>query len=468
MKTSGNVQSWLSIRARENPDAPAIITGTSELTFRRLYDKAQRLAASLSEQGVTAGSHVALVSHNSKKYVLLIHALMLLRAVIVPINIRLTDEEISKQIAFADCSHVFAGDKIDKLNAGKNHPSKDTILLMFTSGTSGDPKCVELTYENVFYSAVGTKLRLQITGQDSWLLSLPLYHIGGFSIIIRSVIFGIPVVIPSSLDVVDIIAAIGDYNPTVLSLVPTMMKRLIEHGAQPGDSHKAVLLGGGPVPESLLERCTGSGWKIAATYGSTETSSQIATRNPIDSKNPGSAGQQMPFNRIRVIDPAGNEVSPGTEGEITVQSPSLMKGYYKRRDLTDTVIRDEWYYTGDYGYCTGDNYLYVVSRRSDLIVSGGENVNPLEVEEVLRGHSAIRDVCVFPYADIEWGEVVAAVVVTGDDDLTTDVITGFLAGKLSSYKIPKKIFFTESLPYSEHGKLNRSAIRKAFGRIERF
>ena len=458
MKTTGRTHPWLTLQAERNPDGRAVVSGEGQLTFLNVYERAKQTAASLSEEGIGAGSHVAIVLQNSERYYVLLHALTLLRAVIVPINIRLTADEIARQIEFADCSHVISDNRIDKIKQKPVRTSSDTLLLLFTSGTSGEPKCVELTCQNIFYNALATKLRLKMTNKDSWLLSLPLYHIGGISIVMRSVMYGIPVGIPSALDTDAIMAAMNDYDPAVVSLVPTMMHRILGKRMKPNPAHRAILLGGGPVPGGLLDRAGAEGWKIATTYGATETSSQIATRSPDDAKHPGSAGQALPFNRLHIVDESGNEMQSEEEGEITVQTPSLMHGYYKREDLTAQNIRNNRYYTGDYGYLTGDRYLFVLSRRSDLIVSGGENINPSEVEDELRRYFTIRDVCVFPYADAEWGEVVAAAVVTDDDSITHESIARLLDGKLASYKIPKKIFVVQSLPYTAHGKRNRRKI----------
>jgi len=478
------MKSWLRIHAESNPDTLALIAGNRHLTYGQLYGEALQLAGSLSKKGIKSGVHVALAGNNSDQYVLLLHALILSGAVVVPVNIRLTAEDIEHQISFADCEHILIDDdmqitirprnisqhKFSEITSDssdapgtlfeKSHT--DTLLLMFTSGTSGSPKCVELTYENIFYNALGTKLRLQITEEDSWLLSLPLYHIGGFSIVIRTCIYGITLLIPESLETKDIKAAIYEQDPAFISLVPTMMKRLLENNVKPNNLHKAILLGGGPIPGDLIDTCEKYGWEIATTYGTTETGSQIATRHPDAAAGRGSAGQPLPFTAIRIIDKEGHEVSAGTEGEITAATPSCMRGYYKQDELTAEVIQDGWYHTGDYGYVMEDSNLYVVSRRNDIIVSGGENINPVEVEHVLRDHPGIQDVCVIPYSDPEWGEVPAVVIVPVDEGVSLESIKQFLTGKIASFKIPKKIFYVEEIPYTQTGKIQRELIRKQF------
>lgn len=482
MNQAGYSRPWLKIQAEKEPHRKAIISDERKFTFQELFSEAGRIASLLQKHGITAGSHVAVELPTSLASVLLIHALLLLKTVIVPVHTRQTKKEMIRKLIFADCTHlivtndVASGDEPEKLKIIRNtelvhneadspfleHGPRpdDSLLLMFTSGTSGDPKCVDLTYRNLFYNALGTKIRLQITQSDSWLLSLPLYHIGGFSIILRAVIFGIPVIVPTGPGTQDIIDAIGKYNPSIVSLVPTVMQRLLEKGVKPNPRHKAVLLGGGVITGSMFEQSSEGGWNIAATYGTTETSSQIATLFPDIKNYRGSVGQPMPFTQIQIVDDAGREKNTGGEGEIIVRTPSLMKGYYKRDDLTSKAIQNGWYSTGDYGYVSSDGYLYVVSRRTDLIVSGGENINPYEIEELLHNYPGIDDVCIVPKSDATWGEIVVAVVVTKGKKITLDNIKDYLTGKIASFKIPKKLFQFDSIPYTKTGKIHRAEVRK--------
>ncbi len=479
---------WLAIQAEKNPHKQAIISDERKLTFRELLSEAGRIASLLQKHGITAGSHAAVASPNSVSSVLLIHALMLLKAVIVPVHIRQTKEEMMRQLMFADCTHIIVSDDVafsdapEKLKIIKltelvhneaDYPDiqcgprlSDSVLLMFTSGTSGNPKCVELTYGNMFYNALGTEIRLQITHDDSWLLSLPLYHIGGFSIIVRAVIFGISVIVPSGSDTDGIIDAFGKYNPSIVSLIPTVMQRLLEKGVVPNSRHKAILLGGGVITDAVIGQSSDKGWNIAPTYGTTETSSQIATLFSDNKKYRGSVGQPMPFTQVRIVDDTGMETATGEEGEITVRMPSLMKGYYKRKDLTSKVIRNDWYFTGDYGYVSPVGDLCVVSRRTDLIVSGGENINPYEIEELLHDYPGIDDVCIVPKCDPTWGEIVVAVVVAKDESITLYTVKDYLTGKIASFKIPKKLYRFHSIPYTETGKVHRAEVRKKISAID--
>jgi len=480
-------QDWLEIQAERIPDKPAVISSRGTITYKQLYSFAGEIADAMSERGIKNGTHVGIVSVNSVEYVLCIHALLLLKAVIVPVNVRLLRHEMIDQIRFADCEFLITEDaweseeRIKQLqyftfNDLKTSRStsefsshaispKKVCLLMYTSGTSGEPKCVMHSRHSLFYNALASKIRLQTVSTDSWLLALPIYHIGGFSIVIRSLVYGIPIIIPSGFQTDDIKNSIYQCDPAIVSLVPTMLQRLLDDDAKPNPSHKTILLGGGVISVQLVEEAQHMGWNITTTYGTTETGSQIAT---LDSNSPctfGTVGRALPFSKIKIVDVSGKTIPVGTSGEIVVNTPSLMEGYYKNKEITERVLQNGWYSTGDDGYLTKEGCLTISSRRSDLIVSGGENINPVEVENVLSGHPDIRDVCVVPYTDTEWGEVPAAVIVSNKDAVTLESIKQFLMGKIASYKIPKKVFLRDVLPYTSTGKLQRDLVRRECTRI---
>jgi o-succinylbenzoate---CoA ligase len=482
-------RSWLDIQAAVNPDGSAVRAGTDRITFRELSERADKLAAQCAAFGIAPGTPVGLLTPVSVETVFVVHALIKTGAVIVPLNARLDQSELTEQITFADCTHCIIDPNMKALlefpeglrvltiadlhgTVGAEEMSPVTIAMdatlamIFTSGTSGLRKGVELSYSNFLYSAIGTLLRLEIKPDDSWLLSLPVYHIGGFAIPVRTMLCGIPIIVPLSLSTEDIGISIRDEDPSILSLVPTMMKRLIDAGVRPNRSHRVLLLGGGPVDPESVTKWRDAGWKIALTYGATETCSQVATLYPEEASPALSAGMPLPFNRIRITDDEGSVLPHNETGTIEVSSPAVMKGYYKQRELSGEVIRDGWYRTGDFGRLDERGYLHVDSRRTDLIVSGGENVNPVEVESALRGHPAVDDVTVFPYPDPEWGQIVAAAVVLRSPPPTLGEITKFLSGRLASYKIPKKLYPLESIPYTEHGKINRRKILDLIGQIE--
>jgi o-succinylbenzoate---CoA ligase len=503
---------WLLQQFRCNPGATALRSAGMRMTWGELYELAGGYAAYLHSRGVRRNTRAAVVAQNSIDYAAILHALLLLEAVIVPINVRLTETEMRRQLRFAECAFVITDadnpvdDGIVSIAFSELHahaPAKfpgeppvstmyrddstdrtggdaldRTIVMMYTSGTTGDPRCAELTQGNFLYSALATYLRLDIHAGDSWLLSLPLYHIGGLSIVTRSAIFGNAVIVPASLHTESIADAIARHDPALMSLVPTMLRRLIEAGVEPNSSQKAVLLGGGPIHRPLVEDARSRGWKIAPTYGATETCSQTALRapdapdNPDPHNTPGadsasdenpSAGAPLPFVNIRIEDENGNETPAGTPGEIVVTSPVVMKGYHgspPQPAVVDAQAPVRRYRTGDYGYIDGaSGELHVLARRTDLIVTGGENVHPAEVEDALLRHPSVREACVFPLEDEEWGHVPAAAVVA-DGAIESGELLRFVSDALAPYKRPKKFFFLDSLPYNEQGKVMRATLRQ--------
>ncbi|MFN3336348.1 MAG: o-succinylbenzoate--CoA ligase, partial [Thermomicrobium sp.] len=339
--------------------------------------------------------------------------------------------------------------------------------LIYTSGTTDRPKGVLLTYGNHWWSAVGSQLNLGVLPDDRWLLCLPLFHVGGLSILFRSVIGGFTVELHERFDAARANEAI-EQGVTLVSLVGTMLWRMLE---ERGERHypvhlRAVLLGGGPAPRPLLERCAAVGLPVLQTYGLTETASQLATLVPEDAlRKLGSAGKPLYPNALRIVRPDGSLAEPGEPGEIEVRGPVVTPGYWQRPDLTARAFCDGWFRTGDIGYLDQEGYLYVLDRRADLIVTGGENVFPAEVEAVLLGHPAVAEAAVIGIPDVEWGQrVVALVVLRRGMTATANELITWCRTRLAGYKVPKMIRFVEELPRTASGKLQRWLVRQEWER----
>jgi O-succinylbenzoic acid--CoA ligase len=341
--------------------------------------------------------------------------------------------------------------------------------IMYTSGASGRPKGAMLTFGNFFWSAFGSMAQLGVHEDDRWLVALPLFHVGGLSILFRSVVNGTTAVIHESFDPVRANRAIDEDGVTIVSLVSTMLLRMLEardHRPFPA-SLRCVLLGGGPVPQELVDKGLELNIPIAQTYGLTETSSQATTLQLAEVvTRAGSAGKPLLPTEIRIKREDGSIAAPGEEGEIVVRGATISPGYWRRPDATAAAIRDGWLHTGDAGSIDADGYLYVIDRRDDLIVSGGENVYPAEVESVLSTHPAVREAGVFALTDPLWGQSVAAAVVLreGLELLTAEALRVFCRERLAAYKAPREVFFTEELPRTASGKLLRRELRAQFSK----
>jgi O-succinylbenzoic acid--CoA ligase len=330
----------------------------------------------------------------------------------------------------------------------------------------GRPKGVMLTYGNHLWSAVGSALNLGLRGDDRWLACLPLFHVGGLAILMRSVIYGVSVVLQRGFDPAAVNRAIDDEGVTIVSLVSSMLQRMLEaRGERPyPPGLRCVLVGGGPVPRPLLEECARRGVPAVQTYGLTEAASQVATLAPEDAlRKLGSAGKPLLPIELRIEGEDGKVLPAGEPGEIVVRGPVVTPGYLNRPEETKRVLRDGWLHTGDFGRLDEEGYLYLLDRREDLIVSGGENVYPAEVEEVLESHPAVLEVGVAGLADERWGRLVAATVVLRPGEAASEEeLLAFCRARLAPYKLPKRLRFADGLPRNASGKLLRRALREGW------
>jgi O-succinylbenzoic acid--CoA ligase len=299
---------------------------------------------------------------------------------------------------------------------------------------------VNLTYGNHLWSAVGSAFNLGIEPTDRWLCCLPLFHVGGLSIVMRSVIYGTTAVVHDGFDVDRVAASIEGHGVTVVSVVATQLRRLLEAGVDLV-ALRAVLVGGGPVPQDVLMEAIGRGATVVQTYGLTEAASQVTTLSPADAQRKlGSAGRPLLTTHLRIQD-----------GEILVQGPTVAPG---------VGDEDGWLHTGDLGRIDEEGFLYVTDRIGDMIVTGGENVLPAEVEEVLMRHPAVADAAVVGRSDREWQEAVTAVVALRNGvDASPDELRSHCAEALASYKVPKRFEFVSELPRTASGKLMRRTLR---------
>jgi o-succinylbenzoate---CoA ligase len=489
---------WLRRRADTTPDRLALIAGQQQLTFAALNRQVDLSARWLLSQGVKNGDHVAIHLPNSIAFVTLVHALPRLGAVLVPINLRLTPEEIAWQLADAEVqTFVTTPDSADLVTAMRRQLPAITIIeidphtqfgdetqvdettklesvfnsasthsIIYTSGTTGLPKGALLTFGNHWWSAIGSGLNLGVHADDRWMAVLPLFHVGGLSILLRSVIYGITVVVHESFDATTVNESIDGDRVTIISVVSTMLRRMLaDRGETPyPDWLRCVLLGGGPAPGPLLETCAQRGIPVTQTYGLTESASQIATLSPEDAlAKLGSAGKPLYPNEI-MIDGNGQSAAPGIHGEILVRGPIITAGYFQQPDVTEYAFRDGWFHTGDAGYLDEDGYLYVLDRRDDLIVTGGENVYPAEIEAVLSGHPDVDEAGVVGVPDPEWGHrVVGVISCSGQEEPDVEAIRAWCQQRIARYKVPTELrSIGEPLPRNAGGKLLRRTIRSWF------
>ncbi len=489
---------WLLEQLKTRPQGLAVRSGPEALSFEDLYSRVMTLVDRLRAAGIGKGSRVAVLLSNGLEFVELIHALMQLEAVLVPLNLRLTPAELAWQLKDVGANYLLtngfhlahareasAGLKVVRLlmlkgldhlpiQSGEftppsNYRAGDLHTIIYSSGTTGQPKGVRLTYGNHYFNALASYQNFEAGPDDLWLAVLPLFHVGGLAIVLRGLFYGMPVIIHESFDPVAVNRAIDYEGVTIISVVSNMLARMLDQRQDKAypSSLRSILIGGGPVPPPLLERCARSGIPVVQTYGLTETASQSVTLAAEDAlRKLGSAGRPLPGVELKISPKSDGEnpgtVENGTAGEILLRGRNITPGYEGRPEETAKAWEGGWFHTGDIGRVDEEGYLYVLDRRSDLIISGGENVYPAEVEAVLLSHPQVEEAGVIGQPDEQWGQVVVAFVKTRPEiTLLEEALLAYCREKMARYKLPRKIYFVaESLPRNATGKLLRRSLRE--------
>jgi O-succinylbenzoic acid--CoA ligase len=405
------VESWLARAARTRPDTAAV----NGLTYATLHARARAAAA-----GLPRGARVGLALPPGEDYVVALHACLLAGALVVPIDLRLTEAERPA------VDLLFGERLLDKQEVTDAHDLDAPAILVHTSGTTTKPKPIRLTYGNWLWSALGSAVALGVDPDERWLCTLPLSHVGGLSILLRSAIYGTTAIVHERFETDRVLHALDDpQGPTVVSLVPATLTRLLDAGLATPPALRWALLGGAPLPPALLQRAADAGVPVAPTYGLTEACSQVAT-----------AGVPLFCTRIELQ----------IDGEIVVTGPTVSPDAGPRL------------HTGDLGAIDDDGLLHIVGRKADTIVTGGENVAPAEVEAVLEAHPGVLEAAVIGRPDDAWGEAIVALVRPRDQATppAIDDLRGHCADRLARFKVPKDYkIITEPLPRTASGKLVR-------------
>ena len=486
--------------------------GTS-WTYRSLDAAVARTAGKLAALGVERGDHVGLLAGTDVPAVRTIYGALRLGAVPVPLNTRLTAGELGPQLATADVDVLVCERATEALGiaAAKEAPSEppttiatldgadetgeepvrlseqsatgfetavpdvdDARLLLFTSGTTGRPKAVELTAGNLRSSAIASAFRLGIESDDRWFDPLAIYHMGGFAPIYRSILYGTTAVLQREFDGASTLAAIDRADATCLSIVPTMLQRMLDAADADAAADSVpdsladlrfVLSGGAATPTSLVDRCADRDVPLCPTYGSTETASQVATALPEEAReHERTVGRPLYSTTVSILDDDGDPVPAGESGEIVVDGPTVSPGYYGDEAATAASRFDLGYHTGDLGRRDDAGRLWVLGRADDAISTGGELVHPADVVDALESHPAVDGAAVVGLDDPEWGERVGALVVgageEADDENEIDAIRDHCETELADYKRPKTIAFVDELPLTASGTVDRDAVRE--------
>ncbi|HWX95508.1 MAG TPA: AMP-binding protein [Solirubrobacteraceae bacterium] len=442
------VEGWLARACAAWPDRVALETPEQSSSYAELLELALAGADELAARGAGRGERVAIELGPGLAFAQALHACMLLGTVAMPVDVRASAGERAR-IAEGARVHVQQPLAIRRapgstFDLASRHDLDATAVVLHTSGTTSEPRPVELTYGNFLWSALGSSVALGQDPAERWLCTLPLCHVGGLSILLRSCIFATTAVVHERFETDRVLASLGGGGVTLVSLVATTLARLLDAGLARPPSLRCALTGGGPVAPALLERAFEAGVPVSLTYGLTEACSQV-TSTPvaaIGTQQPAVAGPPLFCTRVQI----------GPDGEILVQGPTVAPG---------APAADGWLHTGDLGSLGRDGRLQVEGRKAETIVSGGENVSPAEVEAVLEAHPQVLEAAVLGRPDHDWGEAVTAIVVARQGaDLDEQQLRAHCVAVLAPYKVPKRVLLTSGpLPRTPSGKLLRRELR---------
>ncbi|MGC9961125.1 MAG: long-chain fatty acid--CoA ligase [Acidimicrobiales bacterium] len=502
---------WFEQRAKLTPDRRCLTFEGETWTYATMLRRIDEMAAALRHGGVRHGDRVAYLGLNHPAFFETMFAAARLGAIFVPLNFRLTSPELSFIVNDAGAHTIVADDLHRKLVDAVRHelpclrylssgaadegwttmseavrlaaragagavPAEavdcdEVALIMYTSGTTGRPKGAMLTHANLWWNNVTALLLTDMLESDVSLVVAPLFHIGGLNVTtLQAWMKGAENVLHRSFDPGRFVEDVARYGVTVAFAVPAMLLFVSQHpGFDDADltTVRSIVCGGAPVPESLIKLYIGRGIQINQGYGLTETAPCVSFLTPEHAlAKLGSAGRAPMFIDIRLQDADGGTVTEAdARGEICVRGPNVMKGYWNRPEATAAAIDAEgWFHTGDVGYLDSEGFLFVADRIKDMVITGGENVYPAEVESVLYNHASVAEVAVIGLPDERWGEAVTAVaVLRPGTELTLEQLRDFAAESLARYKLPSRLEIVDVLPRNPAGKVLKFDLRDRFG-----
>lgn len=513
-------QNLIRRNAFATPDKIATHFEGRDFTWAAFKERIEAMSLAFVKLGVKPGDRVAFLGYNSHWLVEMYFAPCNIGAICVPMNYRLSEDEMvgvlgdcTPEILIVDrhfqdratelmsrcpsLKHLIYADwdvPGDALPDGTLHydtliaqaaegaddrhndcasASDETMILFYTSGTTGQPKGVMLSHNNLLANSVGSGPLYGYRASDIVLLSGPLFHLGTGSRIYTSVVYATKLVIQAKFEVTEAMALIQNHKITTMTLVPTMLRMIMDHPEFPKfdfSSVRCLTYGAAPMPVALMDRAISafSGVVFCQGYGMTETSPILSILEPADHipGNPridkmGSIGKPVVYCDLRIVDESDMPVPLGQSGEIIVRGPQVMNGYWGRPEETAEAMRGGFYHTGDAGYLDVDGYLFIVGRTKEMIISGGENIYPIEIENCLSKHGSVVQCAVFGLPDPQWGKTVHAVVALQDTGSTTaEDLIAFCRDHIAHYKAPRGITIWDGpLPLSATNKIDKMALK---------
>lgn len=501
-----SVSEWFRRRAARDSAAPALSFESRHWNYGELQTQIERLSAVLAEGGVRRGDRVACLCFNNPITPTTLMAASRLGAIFVSLNFRLNAEELKAVITDAGVHTLIADERHAAIIEGfrENLPctrffalenplaewealpsclarvsevpeavaanAEDLAMIMYTSGTTGKPKGVMMSNDNLWFATLSGVLTIDFTSRDVTLIALPLFHAAGLCmLLLPTLMAGAHAVLLQEFDADRVLSELEHQRITVSMLVPTMMLA-ISNRPRFADADltalRLIIAGAAPVPEPLLRRFEGRGIPVSHCYGMTESTSLVSSLAPDKATSKiGSCGRPTMMTEFRLVDADGHELTqPGERGEVCIRGRSVTSGYWQQPDSSSSALRDGWLHSGDIAWRDEEGYYYICDRLKDMIITGGENVYPAEVESVLLDHPAVGQVAVIGLPDEKWGErVVAVVVPAAEQRPELESLRGFAEARLARYKLPSALFLIDAMPLNSSGKLLKSELRRRFG-----
>jgi len=500
-----SVAAWFRRRAEREPTNPALTFEGRTYRYGDLQSEAEKLSAVLAAGGVGEGDRVAFVGSNHVIAPIALLAASRIGAIFVPVNFRLNADELAAIVKDAGVHTLIADQARSSViepvrrdlpcvrylhlsetrdgweslagltsavvavpSAVERRPD-DIAILMYTSGTTGKPKGVMMSNDNLWFSTLSGVLTVDLTSRDVTLICLPLFHAAGLCmLLLPTLMAGAHAVLLPGFDAERVLTELERHRVTVSMLVPTMMLMVSQCAAfetRDLSAMRLVIAGAAPVPEPQLRVYASRGIPVSHCYGMTESTSLVSSLAPSQAMvKLGSCGRPALMSEMRLIDADGRTVTvPGERGELCLRGRCITRGYWNQPEATAAAIRNGWLHSGDVGYFDAEGYFYICDRLKDMIISGGENVYPAEVESVLYEHPSIAQVAVIGIPDERWGERVAAVaVIKPQQSLDLDSLRAYAEKKLARYKLPSALFVVDALPVNSAGKLLKTELRRRF------
>jgi len=504
MPSPHTLAAWFRQRAKFSKDHPALSFESETLSYAGMQTRIERFAAMLYGLGVRHGDRVACLGFNHPDIVVTLFATARLGAIFLPLNFRLTGPELAFLIndsrvhtlivdnahapviasiaAEIPCRHIIQASLtpqpwpvLENLLAQADTPAPETAVaaediacITYTSGTTGRPKGAMFSHANLWANNINWNLAYGITARDVVLTTAPMFHVSGLFVLLNAVLLaGGHGILHRKFDADAVIAAIAEHQVSMTFAVPTMILSMTQSAnfeTADFSTLRFIIVGGAPTPESLLRRCAARGIPISHTYGMTEAvSASCYLETELAEARINSVGRSMMLSDIRIAGTDGTSLTaPHEKGEVQLRGENIISGYWERPEANAAAFtEDGWFRSGDVGYLDADGFLYVCDRVKDMIISGGENIYPAEIESVLLEHPAIANAAVVGVEDSHWGERTAAVVVLHPDaTLTLEALLTFCGTRLARYKLPRELHIRDELPLNGAGKIVKLTLRQ--------